>query len=41
VYDAPDGPAVEVFDHVFHELTPALREQREQFVAERGELPER
>jgi 2-oxoisovalerate dehydrogenase E1 component subunit alpha len=41
VYDAPDGPAVEVFDHVFHELTPALREQREQFVAERGEAPER
>jgi pyruvate dehydrogenase E1 component alpha subunit len=41
VYDAPDGPAVEVFDHVFDELTPALREQREQFVAERGEAPER
>ncbi|MFI5053658.1 MAG: pyruvate dehydrogenase (acetyl-transferring) E1 component subunit alpha [Acidimicrobiia bacterium] len=40
VYDAPDGPVVEVFDHVFTEITPVLREQREQLLAERAGLPD-
>jgi pyruvate dehydrogenase E1 component alpha subunit len=41
VYDAPDGPVVEVFDHVFSAMTPALREQRDEFLAECQEEPDR
>lgn len=38
VFDAPDGPVEEVFDHVFVEPTPALAAQRAELRAElRGE----
>ena len=34
VYDAPDGPVTEVFDHVFVEPTDILERQRAELVAE-------
>jgi 2-oxoisovalerate dehydrogenase E1 component alpha subunit len=34
VFDAADGPAVEVFDHVFADPTPSLRAQRAELLAE-------
>jgi 2-oxoisovalerate dehydrogenase E1 component alpha subunit len=36
VFEAPDGPPEEVFDHVFVEPTPVLRAQRAELVAELG-----
>jgi len=36
VFDAPDGPVEEMFDHVFVEPTPVLTAQRAELVAELG-----
>jgi hypothetical protein len=36
VVDAPDALPTEVFDHVFADPTPALRDQRQQLMDELG-----